>query len=401
MKNTIIACVAVALVVAVVLLLTVDHDAKWQNARTEDRKHLASLDSKLDEIERCIIDRMRELETSEQKSKASDRERLDSLDSKLGEIELRIMDKMREHEENEQKSRASDRERIDSFDGKLCEIERFVVAVLTGKESTLTQSDKTVVAKTSLELQLAAVASCLEKARNLRENEGMDVEEELPIASILLQTATRELGRALALDAKLLSPDGMKKLKEAAAEIAQEEEEFNRMKSSLITRNIHKEFEEIDKLLKANIDHDPDRWADKAYSKLIAEVDKRVFNIQMAIPRIYHHELRREVEEKLRGINEKYIKLLKARIRRYQEYAIHYCNLAFKQFQQWKIVTDDNATALITGYLIDIDTSLLAPDVARLYDEVLGKFLAELGWKKRTALEIEISQYAKKTLEDF
>lgn len=293
---------------------------------------------------------------------------------------------------------------------KLDELGRLVAAVLAKQETEMTSADKKAVADSdmaladrksvavaNLDFQLCAVSNSLEKVNALMEEE--DKEECLPAISLLLQTARRELSRTFALDKKLLPSDSIDRLKSAANEIAVKENEFNRMKGELVITKLDQEFNAIDTA--AKIDIDGVLRPDQKYSKAIAEIEKHLFAIQSGIPRIYDHAMRSDVEQRLKSASAKYADLIRKRNRRYQEYAIWWCEKSFEEYKSYKVVSDNNAIDIINKYLADIDQALLVPAVSSLYMDVLAKLLNELPWNKRAELEIKLATDIKKRLEDF
>lgn len=71
-----------------------------------------------------------------------------------------------------------------------------------------------------------------------------------------------------------------------------------------------------------------------------------------------------------------------------------------ERYRSWTRVDIKDAEEVVYNYLIDIDSTLLSPDVARLYQDVLGKQFEEL--KDHTVkVEIDLAKYSKKQLSDF
>ena len=70
------------------------------------------------------------------------------------------------------------------------------------------------------------------------------------------------------------------------------------------------------------------------------------------------------------------------------------------KYRSWTRVDIVDAEQVVYTYLIEIDSTLLSPDVARLYQDVLGKQFAEL--KDHTVkVEMDLAKHAKRQLSDF
>jgi hypothetical protein len=72
----------------------------------------------------------------------------------------------------------------------------------------------------------------------------------------------------------------------------------------------------------------------------------------------------------------------------------------YKEDDKGRSVSQEEAVEIIRCYLCDINESLLSPEVARLYHDILGKCIERLG-DKRLDVEIELAKCDKKALKDF
>ena len=93
----------------------------------------------------------------------------------------------------------------------------------------------------------------------------------------------------------------------------------------------------------------------------------------------------------------------RAQLNAYQEWAVAVSRNAFDEYNSHKQVTDAEAIGFFRKHkLATVDQTLLTPEVGRVYNDVLGKLLAELNPPEVVMLESEMSATTnKKKLEDF
>lgn len=125
---------------------------------------------------------------------------------------------------------------------------------------------------------------------------------------------------------------------------------------------------------------------------MISEVQKLVA--------VFDSDERNLLESEIKKVARRLGGCRQAQYKEYQSWAIKRCYLGMERYRSWTRVDIEDAEEVVYNYLIDIDSTLLSPDVARLYHDVLNKQFEEL--KDHTVkVEIDLANHIKKQLSDF
>lgn len=284
--------------------------------------------------------------------------------------------------------------------GKMDTLDKKITLVASGADASLGNGDKAAIAKAGLAAQLAQVNACTQNIDSCKDPRGYFPEDVFPLVTILIQTASDAVGRAGTLDKSLIGADGVKKLQNAAYEVAIREDHLGLSRSLKTVAKIESLISEANKLLTgANsipAEYQPSEQC--YYTACINEIQTKLSDMYMLLQTLYernpskHKEKLADFEKLQKGLQE----LVVMRTRRYQEHVIYWCGDTIKQkFDK------EMATRQINGTFSKVDTSLLHPQVAALYQEVLGKLLSQFSDDDRLKMEIKIAQERKWSLEDF
>lgn len=245
--------------------------------------------------------------------------------------------------------------------------------------------------KTNVLLEYTSAANAMTAHLNTAEKllSGENSEKQLAAINSLIQTANGLLGQSWGLDLALLPQDYAANLKEIAQHIAGIEIRFNQIKSTPAVVKIR------------SIDEKIRGISEGKYTDRINAIQNHIREIGVLMQEVYDPTARRTVEKNL----EEYSHILSdynaARYRSYQAWAVEKCNEAFKLFSSWIRVDAKDAMRVIDTYLTTIDSSLLAPETMKLYQDVLSKQFAEMNWKDIAKYEARLATCRKMVLEDF
>lgn len=207
--------------------------------------------------------------------------------------------------------------------------------------------------------------------------------------SVLVHMASQVLGQAWAIDVNSLPKDFVADLHDYARRIEDLELKFNRAKSQPAIDAIKSLLAKMEVLQVAS-----------PYQRKIEAIELGMAAIVTHMSQVYDSAARVELENALRQITNKLGLCRQAQYKAYQEWAIERCDAGMKRYKEWMRVDIVDAEEVINNYLIEIDSTLLTPDVGRLYQDVLGKQFAEL--KDHTAsMEIKLAKAKKRQLKDF
>ena len=231
---------------------------------------------------------------------------------------------------------------------------------------------------------MLTIDNALTKAENLLAAS----DPQFPAISSMVQTGNNVLSQLWNIDFALLPGDARGKVIAQADRIAKIEKTFNRKKSAPAMAKINSIYQRLNGELGGNCTHK------------INTIQEGMKNIMALLPEIYDLDCRRDIETKIGNLAEKVKEYSKERYEGYQKWAIKKCNEAFKLYRSWVRVDEADAVKVIRKHLLEIDPALLAPSVARLYQDVLSKQFAEMGWKKIADMESTLATSTKKTIED-
>lgn len=231
----------------------------------------------------------------------------------------------------------------------------------------------------------ASIDAYLTRAEKLLE-EG---EGKLGSVNVMVQSASQSLSQALGLDVSMLPEEAPDRLQGCAKRIEEIERNFNLIKSQQAIASIERNMELAGQV-----------GVVAPYQAKIEELDRLLTAISQELSRVFADEKRCEYEGKMKGVASKLAECKQCQYRAYQCWAIERCDAGLKKYRSWYRVDIPDAKEVIDNYLIEIDSTLLTPDVSRLYQDVLGKQFAEL--KGETAnMEIKMARAVKKGLKDF
>ena len=232
--------------------------------------------------------------------------------------------------------------------------------------------------------QTVPIQTYLDRAAELLNADGA----KLGAASVAVQSASQMLSQLICMDTSLLPQGASNVIQSLAQRIEDLEAKFNMIKSQPA----------LDKI--KDCDNDSGKEY-KTKESLIVDLGIRIEQIAQQLPFVYDVKSREAVECRLKELSQQVSAARDSQRMEYQKWAIAQCDLAFKKYKSWKRVDEVDALSVIRTYMIDIDFTLLVPDVQRLYQDVLNKQFAELGADTLVKIELEMAKSKKKTLKDF
>ena len=247
-----------------------------------------------------------------------------------------------------------------------------------------TEFCKKEVSKTNalLEYSVAMISidNALKKTENLLKSG-----QATPAANSMVQSANNILSQAWNIDFTHLPQELRKKLHAQADRIAGIEKQFNKIKSRPALAKIKSIYENVD--LNGNC------------TQKINTLQNAIKQIMAEATKVYEADERNGIEAKIEDLSNQVKEYTKERYKGYQDWAVKVCDKVFEKYKNKKLVFDDEAVSFIRD-LKEIDPALLTPSVSRLYQDVLSKQFAELGWKKIATMESELATSTKMTIED-
>jgi hypothetical protein len=235
-------------------------------------------------------------------------------------------------------------------------------------------------------MQSASLKSYLDRAEDLLDAGTNKME----IVSALTQTASQLLSQSLGADEKLLPDGATKSLHDFARRIANIETRFNMIKSRDALEKINAIINEM---------HYQDDTS--SYELRIRQISDGIKKISRQLSFVYDLKEKAKIENQLVSLSQRLTELREQQYAAYQRWAINECESAFAKYRSWTRVDEEDALEVINLYLLKINSTLLTPDVNRLYQDVLGKQFAELSAKPLANIEIKMAREQKKTLKDF
>lgn len=241
--------------------------------------------------------------------------------------------------------------------------------------------------RTSLEYfgLVNAVDSYLLRAEKLLE----EAPSKLGSVNVMVQTASQSLSQALGIEMTHLPTTAQDELQSFAKRIEAIEIKFNKIKSQPAiaeVRALITKAEEVEVVA--------------PYQEKIDSIDETLSMISQKLSGIFDLDARNSLEHEIKKISSKLGKCRQAQYKAYQSWAIDRCKAGMDKYKSWHRVDIVDAEYVVYTYLIEIDSTLLSPDVARLYQDVLGKQFAEL--KDHTVkVEIDLASHTKRQLSDF
>ncbi len=207
--------------------------------------------------------------------------------------------------------------------------------------------------------------------------------------NVMVQTASQSLSQALGIETTSLPVTAQDELQSFAKRIEAIETKFNKIKSKPAIERILKEVAQAEKI---------GVWA--PYQEKIDSISESLSVISQKMAEVFDLGARNSLENEVKKVSNKLGECRQGQYKAYQSWAIDRCNAGMNKYRSWKRVDIVDAEEVVYGYLIEIDSTLLSPDVARLYQDVLGKQFAEL--KDHTVkVEIDLARHSKKQLSDF
>ena len=268
------------------------------------------------------------------------------------------------------------------------------LAVLSDIDKTrLQSSDVTWVENqnvwTRLSLEYFGLVNAIDSYLNRAEKLLEEDPSKLGSVNIMVQTASQSLSQALGLEITHLPANAQDELQSFVKRIETIEIKFNKIKSQPAIAEIHsliKKVEEVEVVA--------------PYQEKIDSIGEMLSVISQKLTGIFDMETRNFLEYEIKKVSNKLGECRQAQYKAYQSWAIDRCKAGMDKYKSWHRVDIVDAEQVVYTYLIEIDSTLLSPDVARLYQDVLGKQFAEL--KDHTVkVEIDLARHEKRQLSDF
>ena len=230
-----------------------------------------------------------------------------------------------------------------------------------------------------------SIESNLLRAEKLLE----DDPSKLGSVNVMVQTASQLLSQALGIEMASPTATAQNKLQSFAKRIEAIEIKFNKIKSKSAIAEVHSLIAKAEEM-----------EVEAPYQEKIDSIGEILLMISQKMARVFDLDERNSLENEIKKVSSKLGECRQAQYKAYQSWAIDRCNAGMDKYRSWTRVDIVDAEEVVYNYLIEIDSTLLSPDVARLYQDVLGKQFAEL--KDHTVkVEIDLAKYSKKQLSDF
>lgn len=144
------------------------------------------------------------------------------------------------------------------------------------------------------------------------------------------------------------------------------------------------------------------KYAGKNNYETIKVVTANLNEARLASSEISHEGLRQQVEREYAKATERIPDLRKAQYKAYQKWAVSLCDNAWTTYDKTRIVTKQDAFNIFSNNRLQtIDSSLIAPEVARCYENIVSKLFSQLDGASVFNFEKTMSIADKKTLDDF
>ena len=231
---------------------------------------------------------------------------------------------------------------------------------------------------------MSTIDNALTKAEKLLEAS----DPQFPAISSMVQSSNNVLSQLWNVDFNLLPGNARGKVIAQADRIAKIEKLFNKKKSAPTMAKINQIYQSRNGYLSGN------------RTQKINALQEGMKEIMQLLPEVYDLDDRRDAENKISVLSDKVKEYSKERYEGYQAWAVKKCNDAFELYRSWTRVDEVDAIEVIERHLLEIDPANLTPAVSRLYQDVLAKQFAEMGWKKIAELESKLATSTKKTIED-
>ncbi|MBO7329202.1 MAG: hypothetical protein J6W00_10580 [Lentisphaeria bacterium] len=234
-------------------------------------------------------------------------------------------------------------------------------------------------------IAMYSINNALEKADQLLKSG-----KAVPAVNSMVQSANSVLGQAWNINFSYIPAECRSKLLGQADRIVILEKKFNEIKSRPAMAKINRIYDNSLNKLEGNC------------TRKIAALQAGMKQIMAQAAKVYDADKRREIEEKVKVLADKVKEYTKERYEGYQTWAVKQCENAFEKYKGMPNVFGkaDYAKTIINDWLINVDTSLLTPAVSRLYQDILSKQFAALGWKDIAEMEQALATSSKKTIED-
>ena len=246
------------------------------------------------------------------------------------------------------------------------------------------QENKTKVALEYFGL-IYSIDSYLTRAEKLLEEDP----SKLGSVNVMVQTASQSLSQAFGIEKTSLPAATEDELQSFAKRIEAIEIKFNKIKSQPAVKEIRSLIAKIEGV-----------EVYSPYQKKIDSIEDTLSTISQKLPEVFDPDARSSLEREIKKVTRKLGECRQAQYKAYQMWTIDRCKAGMDKYMSWKRVDIVDAEYVVYTYLIEIDSTLLSPDVARLYHDILGKQFAEL--KDHTAkVEIDLAKHSKRQLSDF
>ena len=207
--------------------------------------------------------------------------------------------------------------------------------------------------------------------------------------NVMVQTASQSLSQALGMEMTFLPATAQDELQSFTKRIEAIEIKFNKIKSQPAIAEIRSLIAEVDGI-----------GVTAPYQEKIDHINETLSVISQKLTGVFDLSARNRLECEIKKAAIKLGECRQAQYKAYQSWAIDRCKAGMDKYKSWHRVDIVDAEHVVYTYLIEIDSTLLSPDVARLYQDVLGKQFEEL--KDHTVeVEMDLAKHAKRQLSDF
>lgn len=137
------------------------------------------------------------------------------------------------------------------------------------------------------------------------------------------------------------------------------------------------------------------------YQRALIYYDGCLSNAAEAAQKISSADGHKTIDLTLKEIREIALVAKQKQFDAYQKWAVQVCSAAYKEYDQWNWSQGKYMDAFDRTLLTSVDPSLLAPETARLFNDVVQKFFDKFKgdgefWKSK-----DLAEHSKKKLEDF
>lgn len=244
---------------------------------------------------------------------------------------------------------------------------------------------------TALDTMITALTSCREQPEK---------------AASLLQTAESTLGQLWGIDSAGWPAELCSKIDQYPKSIQSYVDAVAEIKSAPFLAKVDAERDSVNACIQQKA------WATAAssghpYQQVITKCDACYERAVAAAQSIFSTESREKAEAAMKQIRNIALDAKRKQFDAYQRWVVFRCKQAFDQYDKinnWYKPTllDETARNIFDeSGLVEVDQSLLAPETARLFDDVLRNLSSHMSGAAQFEMQRDIAQSSKKKQEDF